>query len=321
MTGKVFSSGLRAARSRSRDAWTILVWSFACYLGLQLMTGDLSHVAWAQKRSAESAASADGAFQVEGAQPHAKLRSAKDAIPTDPIGLFLAGGPLMWPLLLSSIVAVWVALERLVALRRRRVIPRAFVDRFIQHLEQGQLNSESALRVCEENGSPMAAIFAHGIHKWGKPSVEVEQSIIDGAERQIGALRNHLRTLHGVYTIAPMLGLLGTVWGMIHGFNDMALADPAEKAARLAQHIAVAFLSTAGGLAVAIPALVLYMYFSGRVDSLVREMDLLAQRVVHLISAEALSGRPRQLQKANALGSGAPAPMALKTKPASVPST
>lgn len=230
----------------------------------------------------------------DGAPGAPKADGKKDLIPTDPIELFLAGGFLMWPILAASVVAVWIALERLVVLRRRRVIPRAFVDRFLQHLEQGSLDAESALQLCEENDSPVAHVFAHGIRKWGKPSVEVEQAIIDGGERQVGQLRNHLRILNGVYTVAPLLGLLGTVVGMIMSFNQLAQGGEHGKAEQLAGGIAVALLTTAAGLMVAIPALIIYMYLAGRVDSLVMEMDVLSQRVVNLISAEGLASRPRQ---------------------------
>lgn len=214
-------------------------------------------------------------------------------IPTDPIQLFLAGGFLMWPILLSSVISLWFVLERMVVLRRRRVIPRAFVDRFIQHLEQGKLNAETALRLCEENLSPIADVFAHGIRKWGKTSVEVEQAIIDGGERQISQLRTHLRIINGVATVAPLLGLLGTVVGMIMSFNELAQGGDADRAQRLAGGIGVALITTAAGLFVAIPSLILYMFLSGKVDGLVMEMDGLAQKVVNLISNEGLASRPR----------------------------
>jgi biopolymer transport protein ExbB len=252
------------------------------------------------------------------AQPPEK---AKDLIPTDPIELFLAGGFLMWPILLASVVAIWIALERMVVLRRRRVIPRAFVDRFLLHLEQGQLDAASALRLCEENDSPVAAVFAHGVRKWGKPSVEVEQAIIDGGERQVGNLRTHLRILNGVYTISPLLGLLGTVVGMIMSFNQLAQGGTMGQSERLAAGIAVALLTTAAGLIVAIPALILYMYLAGRVDALVMEMDSLAQQVVNLISAEGLAGRPRPAVKPPAAATTAPAPAAAPKLKQPVPTT
>ena len=177
-------------------------------------------------------------------------------------------------------------------LRRGRVIPRPFVDRFVQHLEQGKLDPDKALQLCEENGSPLAAVFAHGVRKWGKPSVEVEQAIIDGGERQVSQLRKHLRVLNGVATVTPLIGLLGTVIGMIQAFNKIANSSAMGKADELAVGIALALLTTAVGLMIAIPSLIMYMYLAGRVDALVMEMDHLAQDVVHLISAEALASAP-----------------------------
>ncbi len=216
--------------------------------------------------------------------------SEQSSIPKDALGVLRS---LHWyflvPFLLASVIAVWFAIERLVVLRRGRVIPRPFVERFLQHLEQGKLDAEEALQICEENGSPIAAIFAHGVRKWGKPSVEVEQAIIDGGERQVSQLREHLKILNGVATVTPLIGLLGTVTGMIMAFNDIARTNAMGQAQELAGGIAVALLTTFVGLSIAIPTLIIYMYLSGRVDSLVMEMDLSAQDVVQLISSEALS--------------------------------
>jgi biopolymer transport protein ExbB len=178
------------------------------------------------------------------------------------------------------------------------VIPGPFVERFLQHLRQGHLERDTALKLCEENGSPLAAIFAHGVRKWGKPSVEVEQAIIDGGERQVNQLRRHLRVLNGVATVTPLIGLLGTVIGMIISFNDIAESNAMGNAQQLAGGIGVALLTTAAGLLIAIPTLIMYMYLFGRVDSLVMEMDLRAQDVVQLISAEALGSQAAPVTRA-----------------------
>ena len=231
-------------------------------------------------------------------------------IPTEPLELFKAGGFSMWPLLLASIISLWFALERLVVLRRSRVIPRAFVNRFIQHLEQGKLNAETALRLCEENQSPISDVFAHGVRKWGKASVEVEQAILDGGERQVALLRTHLRIIHGVYTISPLLGLLGTVAGMIMSFNELAQGGDTDRMQRLAGGVGVALITTASGLFVAIPSFVIYMLLSGRVDGLIIEMDSLGQKVVNLISSDGLANRPRSIPaKTSSLVTPAAAPL------------
>jgi biopolymer transport protein ExbB len=220
----------------------------------------------------------------------APVKAKHRKIPTTPIEIAEALGlPLLMAFLGTSVIAVWFTIERLVVLRRGRVIPRPFVERFLQNLEQGNLEPEQALALCEENGSSIALIFAHGIRKWGKSSVEVEQAIIDGGERQVSHLRSHLRVLNAVAQIAPLFGLLGTVIGMIQCFNEVAISQAMGKADQLAGGIGIALLATAAGLVVAIPALTMYMFLAGRVDALVMDMDILAQNIVHLVSAEAIA--------------------------------
>lgn len=225
----------------------------------------------------------------------AQLAAAEPSksIPREPMEVFRALGLFSYPLGLCSVVVVWFAIERLVILRRGRVIPRPFVKRFFEHIEQGKVDAKGGLKLCEENGSPIAMIFAHGLRKWGKPSVEVEQAIIDGGERQLSQLRKHLRVLNGAATVAPLLGLLGTVVGMIQSFNSIAMKAGMGKTEELAAGIGLALLTTAVGLMIAIPALIMYMYLSGRVDALVIEMDGYAQDLVDLISAEALAEQAR----------------------------
>ena len=195
------------------------------------------------------------------------------------------------PFVAASLIALWFGVERLVVLRKSRVIPKAFVGRFLDLLELGDIDRDRALEFCRNNGSPTAAVFAHGVHKWGKPSVEVEQAIIDGGERQVAQLRRHLRILNGVATVTPLMGLLGTVVGMMLAFLDISGADGAGRTEELAVGIVTALSTTALGLCVAIPSLILYLYLSGRIDSLVMEMDELAQQVVHAVSSEALEER------------------------------
>jgi biopolymer transport protein ExbB len=250
--------------------------------------GALWHRATAQTDSITDQVTSDSS---DPARP--KTVVAPKGIPTDPIEVLWALGPFLYPLGLTSIVVVWFSIERMVVLRRGRVIPRPFVRRFFEHLEEGKLDPRSALKLCEESGSPISSIFAHGIRKWGKSSVEVEQAIIDGGERQVSQLRTHLRVLNGASTVAPLLGLLGTVVGMIASFNEIATKAGMGKSEALAAGIGLALLTTAVGLMIAIPALIMYMYLSGRVDALVMEMDALAQDLVDLISAEGLAEQAR----------------------------
>jgi biopolymer transport protein ExbB len=230
----------------------------------------------------------------EHATSDAPATGARALIPTTNVrNIVHDAGPLMYAILLCSFLLVAFFLERCVSLRRGRVIPKPFVKRFLTQLREGKLDREHALELCKENGSPVANVFAGAVRKWGRPGVEIEQGVIDAGERATNGLRRYLRVFYGVATVGPLLGLMGTVLGMIQTFN--VIADPASdalgRAAPLAGGIAKALLNTAGGLAVAIPASILYVFFVSRVDKLVIEIDRLAQEVVNVISAEDLQER------------------------------
>jgi biopolymer transport protein ExbB len=229
------------------------------------------------------------------AEPPARL-DGDGMIPTkNLLQVIRDGGPLMIPIGLCSFILLVFAFERSISLRRGRVVPRPFVKRFLQQLRDGQLDRESALELCEKNHSAAAEICAAAVRKWGRPSVEVEQAIIDAGERVTNHLRRYLRVLNGVSTISPLLGLLGTVLGMIRAFNAIATADAMGKPELLASGISQALITTAAGLSVAIPALIAYLYFSGRVDQLIMTLDALGQKVVLLIAGDVpvSRGEPR----------------------------
>lgn len=228
----------------------------------------------------------------DSAASNAEIESRPSGIPTDPIGIADAMGRVFaGAFVIASVIGVWSVIERLVVLRRRRVIPKVFVDRFLMHLRAGRYDRSEALAICQQNQSPMADVFMHGVRKWGRPSVEVEKAVIDGGERQVTQLKKGLRVLNGVSTLSPLIGLLGTVVGMIKSFNDIATAGAMGQTQTLANGIALALLTTAVGLMIAIPAMAAYLYLAGRIDSIVMEMDRLGQELVNLISAEALRER------------------------------
>lgn len=215
-------------------------------------------------------------------------------IATDSLfSILTQGGWLMLPIIASSFLLTVFVLERLISLRKSRVIPKPFVKRFLHQLQEGQLDRDTALELCEENGSPVAQVFAHAVRKWGRPAVEVEQAILDGGERTVNHLRRYLRVINGVATVCPLLGLLGTVTGMIQAFNAIATSQAMGRPELLAGGISEALLTTAAGLTVAIPAMIFYMFFVSRVDRLIIEIDALGQEVVHTISAEAVAGSSR----------------------------
>ena len=224
--------------------------------------------------------------------------SAEDPIPTRSLwNALTAGGPLLVPILVASFVLLVFVFERFISLRRGRIIPKPFVTRFLDQLREGQLDREQSLVLCEENPSHVAKVFAAAVRKWGRPAVEVEQAILDAGERASNSLHRYLRVINGVATVAPLLGLLGTVWGMIEAFNAIATSEAMGRPELLAGGISQALLTTAAGLFVAIPALILYLFFIGRVDRLIMDIDGLGQELVGLISAEGLQERPGKSAK------------------------
>jgi biopolymer transport protein ExbB len=204
------------------------------------------------------------------------------------------GGWLMIPLGICSLIVLTLSLERMIALRRSRVIPRPFVRRFTECVEDGQLSYEEAAELCEEFDCPVAEVFRAAVRRWGRPMMEIEQGVMDAGDRVSDGLKRFLRVFHAISNVAPLLGLLGTVIGMIQAFDVISSQESIGQPEMLASGISVALMTTAGGLTVAIPAYLAYMYFSSKSDSYLNEIDKLCQRVVDCISAEGLENSSSQ---------------------------
>ncbi len=219
-------------------------------------------------------------------------------IPTrNMLAIIRDGGILMIPIGACSFAFFVFLFERFISLRRGRVIPGPFVKRFLHLLKENQLDRAAALTLCEENRSPVSEVFAAAVKKWGRPAVEVEQAVLDEGERVTNGLRRYLRLFNGIATVTPLLGLLGTVLGMISAFNVIASAAAMGRPELLASGISMALITTAAGLTVAIPALTAYLWFVGRVDRLVMEIDALAQEVVECIAGDRLHESSTRAEK------------------------
>ncbi|MBX3411905.1 MAG: MotA/TolQ/ExbB proton channel family protein [Pirellulales bacterium] len=220
------------------------------------------------------------------------------------LGIIRDGGIVMLPIILCSFVLVVFVFERTISLRRGRVIPSPFVKRFMHQLRAGELSPEAALAICDENESAVAQVFAAGVRRWGRPAVEVEQAVLDAGERAVTSLRRYIRVFNGISTISPLLGLLGTVFGIIEAFNAIAKTQAMGRPELLAGGISEALLTTAAGLVVAIPALIFYHYFVSRVDQLTVELDALGQELVEEIAADGRlareGGRARSTRRSTA---------------------
>ena len=259
------------------------VWWPALLLALLLCSGT---AIWAQSPAAarpDAPAENATAAPADGAEGPAPLIAHKNLFE-----ILRSGGMMMIPLFACSFILTVFVFEKVISLRRGRVIPAPFVNRFLPQLREGKLDRDQAMELCAESKSPVADVFAGAVKKWGRPAVEVEQALIDAGERTAHRLRRYLRLFNGIATVSPLLGLLGTVFGMIHLFNAIATADAMGRTELLAGGISEALLTTAAGLGVAISAVCSYLLFLGRVDQLLVDLDALGQELVDLISAEAL---------------------------------
>jgi biopolymer transport protein ExbB len=201
----------------------------------------------------------------------------------------IKGGPMMIPIGLCSLLALAVIVERLITLRRRKVIPPDFLTGLQPVMKNNRDGYKGALEHCERGGSPIANILAAGIRSLGAPVELVEKHIEQAGEREILKLRKYLRTLSVIASIAPLLGLLGTIFGMIEAFQTVAASGEAlGRTEMLAKGIYQAMITTAAGLMVAIPVLIGYHWLSGKIDLLVGEMD---QMTVEFVEQHALNGR------------------------------
>jgi len=204
------------------------------------------------------------------------------------------GGWLMLPLAICSLIVFSLSLERMIALRRSRVIPRPFVRRFTECVEDGQLSYDEATELCDEFDCPVAEVFQAAVRRWGRPMFEIEQAVMDAGDRVADGLRRFVRVFHAISNVAPLMGLLGTVLGMIEAFETISSQASIGRPEMLASGISVALMTTAGGLSVAIPAYLAYMYFSSKSDRYLGEIDKLCQRVIDCISAEGLENNSSQ---------------------------
>ena len=192
-----------------------------------------------------------------------------------------AGWP-VWPLLLASIIALAIIGERAWTLRSSIVAPRELLDQVIQEYRQNGVSPQLLARLA--GGSPLAQVFAAGL-KNVKSTPQVMKEAIDETGRAVGhELERFLTTLGTIATISPLLGLLGTVIGMIEIFGSQAPSG--SNPIVLAHGISIALYNTAMGLIVAIPSMIFYRHYRNKVDSLIVEMESQAVKLVEILHGE-----------------------------------
>ena len=203
---------------------------------------------------------------------------------------FDRGGPVMWPLLALSILGVTVMFWRWWALRQAT---SGVVD-FMKDLRGKLVNKDvpGAIAVCERHRGPVASIVKAGLLRYGRPKDQVERALEDASAHELAHLERGLPVLATVAMIAPLLGFLGTVTGMINSFEALASVGLNNPAA-VAQGISEALITTAAGLLIAIPVQMAYNYFVTNVNAIVRNMESAAHVVLEALGDDNAGGTTR----------------------------
>lgn len=191
------------------------------------------------------------------------------------------GGYLMFPIILCSVISVAIIIERFVNLREDKVIPKDFFNRIKGLLLEGHINE--VLSICSKSNKPIAKIIEAGIMKYYFGRDEIKEAIEDAGRHEIAYLEKFLNILNTIAGVTPLLGLLGTVWGMIKVFNVISI-EGVGSPDKLAGGISEALITTAAGLAVAIPALVFHNVFSERADRLILKMEKSSMELTEILS-------------------------------------
>lgn len=190
----------------------------------------------------------------------------------------------MWPLLVCSVVALAIILERLWALRPGRVIPTEVMTQVWKLHRQSQLDAAQLRQI--RLGSPLGAVIAAGLSSRADGREAMRESIEQAGRQAVHELERYLNTLGTIAAISPYLGLLGSVVGMIKVFSTFSAAQGVSDPALLAGGISEILFATAAGLAVAIPSLMFHRYFDGRVSELALRMEQEACNLISELDAE-----------------------------------
>ena len=190
------------------------------------------------------------------------------------------GGIFIYPIIVCSVLSLGIFLERVWSLRRNRNLPPAFLGEITRLLREH--NVQKALALCNENSSSISRIFAVGLTNYGKKREMIKELIEEVGRREATLLSKYIESLSTIASVSTLLGLLGTIAGMIKIFSVISTESVVNPSA-LAGGISEALYTTAAGLTVAIPTIIFYRYASSKSNSLVMEMEECSTHMVELI--------------------------------------
>jgi biopolymer transport protein ExbB len=219
------------------------------------------------------------------------------------LDMMFKGGVIMWPILGCSLIGAYVVIERALVLRRAQVDVSEFMRKLRSLFHRGEFSA--VLTYCEEKNAPVANIIRKGLLKHGEGPEKVRKAIENAGREEVYRLKKRLSLLASVAGVAPMLGILGTVTGLIVAFRAVGIAGDVVSPGDLAGGVWGALLATAFGLIVGIPAFLVYNYFATRVQKLVHEMEVTSTDFIDMLEASGQKGRAR-VEAASRVGAGQP---------------
>ncbi len=199
-----------------------------------------------------------------------------------------AGWPI-WPLLLASVIAVALIIERSATLRQKKVIPPTLFDQVVQVYQRQGASDEVLDKLARD--SPLGQVLAAGLRNHRSSRYVMKEAIEEAGRSAAHELERFLTTLGTIATAAPLLGLFGTVIGMIHIFGSQSPTGTNPQ--QLAYGISVALYNTAFGIGIAIPSLIFYRHFKNKVDGFVVDMEQTATKLIDIVHGERIEhGQP-----------------------------
>jgi len=199
--------------------------------------------------------------------------------------VFLAGGPVMWPILLCSVFALAIILEKSWYLNKIKIDTQKFLGNILDRIKRHEI--KEALQTCDKTKSPIAHILKAGILKYDRTRDQIKEAIEDASLYEIPKLEKNLSILATIAHISPLLGLLGTVTGMVRCFQTIQAKSTSfhpVSPGDLAGGIWEALLTTVAGLIVAIPAFVAYNYLVSRINNFILEMEKASTELVNFLT-------------------------------------
>jgi len=199
--------------------------------------------------------------------------------------IFSAGGPVMWPILLCSIFALAIIIEKFWHMKKVKINTQLFLGTILDKMKRHEV--KEAMEICDKTPGPIAHILKAGILKYDRPRPQIVESIEDASLYEIPRIEKNLNALATIAHISPLLGLLGTVTGMVRCFQTIqakATSFHPVSPGDLAGGIWEALLTTVAGLIVAIPTFVAYNYLAGRINHFILEMEKASTELVNFLT-------------------------------------